>query len=118
MDLVQFIAFCRFAMPDCCLVPTPRYRDDPEKLREGWTSALKTVPPGTYELGCHPGISEPAFSKNIVWSEWAKRRESEVVILTNPQLRAVIEGNDIRLISFRQLESSNGAGSASSSTMS
>lgn len=103
MDLVQFTVFWRFAMPDCCLVPTPRRQDD---LHEGWTAALKAIPPGTYELNCHPGVFEAPFSKNVAWSEWAKRRQSDVDILTDPQFRAVMEDNDIRLISYCQLESS------------
>ena len=118
MDLVQFIVFCRFAMPDSCLNPPPQYRDNLPLLSEGWISALQAIPPGTYELVCHPGIPEPAFSENICWSEWAKRRQIEFDILTNPQFRAVIENNDIKLISFRPLEISHGAGSGAASTVS
>ncbi len=54
------------------------------------------LPPGTTELGCHPGLGED------VDSMYRTERAVEVQTLCDPHVRAAIEAGDIRLISFRE----------------
>jgi predicted glycoside hydrolase/deacetylase ChbG (UPF0249 family) len=86
--------------PDYCLVCQPQYRGRLERLAEGLKLALESIPPGVYELACHPGLREPASYGDLYWRE---RRELELSILTDPAFRAVIEQHNIELINYPQL---------------
>jgi len=106
MDLLQFYLHRCLTMPDCCVVPHPRYRGKLDLLPEAWAALLQNLPPGTYELGCHPGLSEPGFSEN---ADFCERRELELQILTDPQLRRVLQQNNITLIAYPDLDDNNAA---------
>ena len=58
---------------------------------------LRALPPGTTELGCHPGLGGDAQGMYVA------QREQEVTALCDPQVRAAMEAEDIQLISFRDL---------------
>jgi chitin disaccharide deacetylase len=60
---------------------------------------LRTLPAGTTELGCHPGLGRDSQGMYVV------EREQEVNVLCDPRVRATVEAEDIQLISFRDLGS-------------
>jgi hypothetical protein len=99
-ELAQFLLFPPVVTPDCILCLHPGYRQTLKSLPEGLKLALQTIPPGVYELGCHPGLRDPTFSDDPYWHE---RRELELRILTDPAFRAVIEQHNIELINYSQL---------------
>jgi hypothetical protein len=106
MGLLQFGASRKFLVADCCVVLHPRYRGKLDLLPEAWAVLLENLPPGTYELVCHPGLSEPGFSED---DDFCERRELELQILTGPQLRSVLERNNITLIVYSDLDDNNAA---------
>ena len=69
-------------------------------LRQRWKSTLESLPPGTFELACHPGLFEGGFSETDAIHV---RREEELLCLTDRDLLGVIERRVIRLITYRQL---------------
>jgi chitin disaccharide deacetylase len=97
---LQQTVFRNLTLPDSCLVYHPRYRVSPDLLCAGWTEALANLPAGTYELGCHPGLSEAGFSES---DSFSARRELELRILTDREFRSVIETREIELITYREL---------------
>ncbi len=61
---------------------------------------INTLQPGAAELMCHPGYTDPTL---LVGSSYARQRESELAILTDPGIRQAIQAQGIELISFAQL---------------
>jgi predicted glycoside hydrolase/deacetylase ChbG (UPF0249 family) len=53
---------------------------------------------GFTELGCHPGYVDPGYL-----SEYSAEREVELRTLCDPAVRAALEGQQIQLVSFRDL---------------
>ena len=60
-------------------------------------SSLQT---GTSEIMCHPGYADPIL---LAGSIYARQRESELAVLTDPAIRQAIQARGIELISFAQL---------------
>jgi len=60
-------------------------------------STLQALPAGTTELGCHPAVGHDVAGMYII------EREQEMKVLCDPEVRAALEVEDIRLISFREL---------------
>lgn len=58
---------------------------------------LRALPPGTTEVGCHPGLGTDAQGMYVA------EREQEVNALCDPRVRAALDAEDIQLISFRDL---------------
>jgi predicted glycoside hydrolase/deacetylase ChbG (UPF0249 family) len=58
---------------------------------------LRTLPDGTTELGCHPGVRGDAQGMYVA------EREQEVRVLCDPRVHAAIQAEGIELISFRDL---------------
>jgi len=58
---------------------------------------LRTLPEGTTELGCHPGLRRDAPGLYVA------ERDQEVRVLCDPRVRAAIQAERIDLISFRDL---------------
>jgi predicted glycoside hydrolase/deacetylase ChbG (UPF0249 family) len=58
---------------------------------------LRTLPDGTTELGCHPGLRRDAQGVYVA------EREQEVNVLCDPRVRATIQAECIELISFHDL---------------
>ena len=86
--------------PDSRISFLERDRSDPDVLSGRWSATFEKLPPGTYELSCHPGLFDPAFScTDRIHAE----REAELHCLTDHTLRRVLEKNGIRLISYRDL---------------
>jgi predicted glycoside hydrolase/deacetylase ChbG (UPF0249 family) len=60
------------------------------------TRLLVELPPGVTELGCHPGLGED------IESMYRAERDREVRTLSDPQVRAAVESERIRLCSFER----------------
>ena len=104
LSVLQRTTFRSLRSPNYRLAPHPRYRERPELLGDGWRAAIENLAPGTYELECHPGLSEPGFSET---DNWRDRRELETRLLTDPALRLLIEEHKIELICYSQMDESN-----------
>ncbi len=63
-------------------------------------SLLKTLPPGDFELGCHPGEGSPRVSEDPGWTYgW----QSELEALTSPRVRALVEVLGVELTTYAAL---------------
>jgi chitin disaccharide deacetylase len=71
-----------------------------EDMNIDWRAAFENLPAGTYEFTCHPGLSQAGFSHA---DRIAQQREEELRWLISPEMREAIEGNGIRLITYREL---------------
>ena len=69
---------------------------------ENLTRILASLPPGTTELGCHPGYGDDLATV------YRNERAIEVQVLCTPGLRELIGQMDIYLCSFTELASQNG----------
>lgn len=94
---LQSIAFRKIAVPDARIAFSFGAAD---RLIAQWVRILDALPPGTFELACHPGFSETGFSET---DAIALQREHELRVLMNANLRAAIVRNHIRLITYRDL---------------
>ena len=56
---------------------------------------------GTYEIMCHPGYTDPIL---LNASSYAKQREAELEVLTDPAILQEIQKNGIQLISFADIK--------------
>jgi len=101
LSLLERTVFRSLESPGFRLAIHPRYQQKLELLGEAWRAAIESLPPGACELECHPGLSEPGFSEA---DKWRHRREVELGLLTDPDLRLWIEKDGIQLISYRELE--------------
>lgn len=70
----------------------------PEAISPTALNALvRALPPGTTEIGCHPGMEMEGKSS------YAAERRTEVRTLCDPAVRAAIEAEGVRLASFAEL---------------
>lgn len=98
--VLQSVVFRELQSPDCRVCFLPRYRHNLEILEEGWRLALSNLPLGTYELGCHPGIADPASPEE---KNYHKQRELELRLVTDPEIRSICERSGIRLITYKEI---------------
>ena len=103
MSALTHTALRSLQTPDFRLAAHPRYRGKLESLGEAWKKATEDMPPGSFELECHPGLSEAGFSET---DRWRSRREMELRLLTDPDFRRSIEENGIELINYSELHGS------------
>jgi predicted glycoside hydrolase/deacetylase ChbG (UPF0249 family) len=84
--------------------PQPRWPDyfetrfyDEQATLENLIALLAALPAGTTELMCHPGYYDgfPMY--------YAAQRDRELAVLTDPTIRAAVEAQGIRLITFAAL---------------
>jgi len=99
-SILQHTLFRRFESPDSRISFHSNDRKNLESLRERWKAALENLPAGTFELACHPGLFERGFSET---DAIRAQREQEMVWLTEPELREVIDKRGIRLIAYSDL---------------
>jgi len=97
---LQGFVFCRLRCPDSTVFSHAYSQQNPGTLADGWMDSLRNLPPGTYELCCHPGLSEQGFSE---YDGYRERREAELQILTSMQFRQLVEGSRIQLINYGAL---------------
>jgi predicted glycoside hydrolase/deacetylase ChbG (UPF0249 family) len=61
---------------------------------------IENLPEGTSELMCHPGYADEEL---IAGSSYARERDDEVRVLTDPSLRPLLAQHGVSLIGFREL---------------
>jgi hypothetical protein len=72
-------------------------------------SLLESLPPGDFELGCHPGEGHPHVPEDPGWSYgW----RSELDALTSPRVMARVELLGVRLTTYGALAAASAAASA------
>jgi predicted glycoside hydrolase/deacetylase ChbG (UPF0249 family) len=64
-------------------------------------SIVKSIPAGTWEFVCHPGYADSDLEK--IKTRLRKSREEELKVLTSPQAKAILQEQNIELISYREL---------------
>ena len=60
---------------------------------------LRALPDGVTEFMTHPGY----YDEDLAYSRYGRQRETEVAGLTDPEARALIAREGIRLIHFGDL---------------
>jgi chitin disaccharide deacetylase len=66
--------------------------------REELLRILHSLPAaGIYELMCHPGYSDPELEASTIY---ARQREQELAVLTDPSIKEVLAGRGIGLTTF------------------
>jgi predicted glycoside hydrolase/deacetylase ChbG (UPF0249 family) len=66
-------------------------------------NVLKTLPEGVTEIMSHPGYVDEEILRE---SSYNRQRERELAVLTDPQARAALDANGIKLATFRSAQSS------------
>lgn len=100
MQLLNAGPFRGFASADFSLVPPATFRNHTSLLKEGWCLAIDHLPAGTFEFSCHPGLSNGGYSDA---DNLRERRELELRILTDPDLRHIVEQRQIELVNYKAL---------------
>jgi predicted glycoside hydrolase/deacetylase ChbG (UPF0249 family) len=90
----------RLQMPDKRISFFSRDRKNPAVVGDSWKNAIDNLPPGAFELACHPAYFEPGFSES---DPIRKQREEELDCLTNCELHEAIDRRGIRLITYNEL---------------
>ena len=98
--VLQSSVLRKFAAPDSRVSFLSKERRNLDELDHAWRRAFHNLPSGTFELACHPGISESGFSE---MDPIYKQREDEFRWLTDPEFRECIRLNGIELITYRDL---------------
>ena len=97
---LQTVWFRKFDMPSSRVCFLSRDRHDLDPLGKEWKLAFANLPPGTFELVCHPGLFERGFSES---DRIRNQREEELHWLTDREWRDVLDRSGIRLITYRDL---------------
>jgi predicted glycoside hydrolase/deacetylase ChbG (UPF0249 family) len=71
-------------------------------VAEHLVELIEALPPGRTELGCHPAIG------NDTQSSYAFERAQELQALCDPQVKAALAREEVRLRSFAEISSSPG----------
>jgi predicted glycoside hydrolase/deacetylase ChbG (UPF0249 family) len=62
---------------------------------------LEHLPEGTWEFVSHPGYNDPDLDR--VKTRLRDSRDKELAMLTSPEVRDLIQREEIQLISYREL---------------
>jgi chitin disaccharide deacetylase len=108
---LQSTVLRKFETPDSRVSFLSKERRNLDELDHAWRRAFHSLPSGTFELACHPGISEAGFSET---DPIYRQREDEFRWLTDPEFRECIRLNGIELITYRDLCDRNSMRQASS----
>jgi hypothetical protein len=98
--LLQTTLLRDFGTADSRISFLSKERRDIDELDHAWRRAFHSMPHGTFELACHPGILETGFSET---DPIHRQREDEFRWLTDPDFRECIRLNGIELITYRDL---------------
>lgn len=83
---------------------SPGYVDNSDKcVRAFWEAIVRTLPPGTHEVYCHPAEPDDLLRANAIYVE---QRATELEILTDPALASAFGDAGIELVSFHDLHRS------------
>jgi predicted glycoside hydrolase/deacetylase ChbG (UPF0249 family) len=99
-DFLQRFLFHELTLPDAGVALHPKFRGKLSELASAWCFAMANMPPGTYEIWCHPGFQQTGFSEADPLSE---QRQVEAVILTQRRLFEAVRRAGIDLINFGAL---------------
>lgn len=97
---LQSTLFCTLISPDCRISFLSRDRRNLTRLGLRWKSTFANLPPGTFELACHPGFFEKGFSES---DPIHLQREEELHWLTDRDFRKVLDRAGVQLITYNQL---------------
>jgi chitin disaccharide deacetylase len=97
---LQSTLFLSLVSPDSRISFLSRDRRDLARLGLCWKSAFANLPPGAFELACHPGFFEKGFSES---DPIRLQREEELQWLTDREFRRVLDRRGIQLITYNQL---------------
>jgi predicted glycoside hydrolase/deacetylase ChbG (UPF0249 family) len=100
LEFLQTVVFRSLSLPDAGVTFHPRFSGKLDLLEEAWRMTFEHLPPGAYEIWCHPGFVEKGFSETDTLSS---QREIEIGILTDPRLRELTERREINLINFKAI---------------
>ncbi len=100
MEYLQRITLRRMILPKSCVTAHPRFQHKWTNIAEGWSQILNNLPPGDFELGCHPGLLDNSASQP---DEIADRRALELLVLTSQEIKDIIANREIQLIRFPDL---------------
>ena len=64
---------------------------------ENWRRILANLPPGTYEIYCHPAYVDNTLRR---WSIYCEDRERELAVLRNPEICETARACGVEIISF------------------
>ena len=98
--ILQTTVLRSFETPDSRISFSSKERRDLDELDHAWRRAFHSLPDGTFELACHPGIPEEGFSET---DPIHRQREDEFRWLTDPEFRECLRLNGIELITYRDL---------------
>lgn len=98
--VLQRALFQGLKAPDAGVALHPRFRGKLSELPNAWCFAFENMPPGTYEIWCHPGFPEKGFSQT---DPLYAQREVELALLTDPRLSEKIKLTGIELVNFKAL---------------
>jgi predicted glycoside hydrolase/deacetylase ChbG (UPF0249 family) len=68
--------------------------------REELLRIFDEIGDGTFEIMCHPGYTDEIL---LAASSYAKQRETELEVLTDPSIKAAIDSYHIQLITFAEV---------------
>jgi chitin disaccharide deacetylase len=99
-DFLQRVLFRDLRLPDAGVALHPKFRGKLPELANAWCFAFVNMPPGTYEIWCHPGFQEEGFSETDALCE---QRHVETVMLTQRRLFEALRRSGIELVNFNAL---------------
>jgi predicted glycoside hydrolase/deacetylase ChbG (UPF0249 family) len=73
---------------------------DQQATRTVLLNLLANLPDGMTELMCHPGYADAEI---LAGSTYNRQRETELTVLTDPAVMAVVKERDIHLVTFQSL---------------
>jgi chitin disaccharide deacetylase len=97
---LQLGVFRNLDMPASRISFLSRDRHNPASLGERWKNAIASLPAGTFELACHPGLFERGFSET---DAIRTQREQELEWLTGREWIDAVRQSGVRLITYRDL---------------
>jgi len=101
---VQATLLRRFQSPESRISFHSRDRHNFTVLGQRWLAAFANLPPGIFELACHPGFFEKGVSE---CDPIHLQREEELHWLTSRDFRKAIDRSGIQLISYADLVCEN-----------
>jgi chitin disaccharide deacetylase len=93
-------AFRKLAMPDSRVSFLSPDRHNLADLGREWKTMFNHLPPGLFELACHPGMFEAGFSES---DRIHAQREAELHWLTSSEWLDVLKKSGIRLVTYDAL---------------
>jgi predicted glycoside hydrolase/deacetylase ChbG (UPF0249 family) len=92
-------------LDDYYLLPFPKADPGPGARKAEYLQILKNLKPGVTEIAFHPALADEEFERDILKGSPGERvRTYEASFLNDPEVRAVIEAEGVKLIDWRQVQ--------------